>query len=304
MRQPVRKTGPYGIGSMVHVVHVADDIHRLNRWYEDVFGGVVFVGTDQPGHMASEKRSACLVLVSDYCIETMSPDLPLDLSTPIARFFERSGPRFHSLAWATDDVDGLRSHLDANEVPCQLTDTGTYRFFFTSPRLTNGLMAEFISGEMPNDPRTRDDWSSMRKTWVRHPLGIIGLSHVTIGADDLADAEARWQRLWAPVAIGKEPDDALDAECSWQRLGDLVVQLAQPRSPGSPLATHVDRFGSSIYAVTFAVQDLASVEAHLDRHGIRTSRLSEDTLRADPADCFGAVYNFTTRVVGGDRTWG
>jgi len=45
------KTGPYGIGTMIHSVHITDDVPALKDFYEEVFGGLVY--------MASMSRTTC-----------------------------------------------------------------------------------------------------------------------------------------------------------------------------------------------------------------------------------------------------
>jgi hypothetical protein len=34
------KTGKFGLGTMIHSVHMTDDVAQLNRFYEEVFGGL------------------------------------------------------------------------------------------------------------------------------------------------------------------------------------------------------------------------------------------------------------------------
>jgi len=73
-----------------------------------------------------------------------------------------------------------------------------------------------------------------------------------------------------------------------------VIELAEPSGPG-PLADHVARFGSMIFAVTFSVRDLAAVAGHLAAKGITTDAVASDVLVADPSACHGARYQFTTK---------
>jgi hypothetical protein len=67
--------------------------------------------------------------------------------------------------------------------------------------------------------------------------------------------------------------------------------------PDSPLGEHVARWGNMIYGITFSVRDLDSAEAWLDKKNIRTTRPRDGLLAANPDDCFGAPYFFTTDAV-------
>jgi len=56
MKKTPRKTGDYGIGIMIHSVHMTDDVPALNRFYEEVFGGLMYMGVDEPNYLPVEDR--------------------------------------------------------------------------------------------------------------------------------------------------------------------------------------------------------------------------------------------------------
>ena len=58
------KTGTFGLGTMIHSVHMTDDVPQLNKFYEEVFGGLLFMGVDEPGYLPVEDRYAGLVVIS------------------------------------------------------------------------------------------------------------------------------------------------------------------------------------------------------------------------------------------------
>jgi len=113
VQKRVTKTGDHGFGLMIHAVHMGEDVPRLNEWYEDVFGGVVFMGVDEPTYLPIEKRYASLLLVSDLCVETMAPAQPVDASTPVGRFFNKFGHHLHSVGFKLDDFTGFGDRLIA-----------------------------------------------------------------------------------------------------------------------------------------------------------------------------------------------
>ena len=92
------KTGKLGLGTMIHSVHMTDDVAQLNRFYEEVFGGLLFMGIDEPNYLPVEDRYAGLVLISDLCIETMAPKTPADPTKPVGKFYTKfEGARFEIL---------------------------------------------------------------------------------------------------------------------------------------------------------------------------------------------------------------
>src|SRR4029078_8987412 len=119
-RHQPSKTGPFGIGALIHVIHVSADIRELNAWYEDVFGGLVFLGLDEPTYLAEEKRWASLLMISDYCVETVAPEIPADEQTGFGRFYARRGSRLHSIGYVSEDVSALAEELNASGVRCGL----------------------------------------------------------------------------------------------------------------------------------------------------------------------------------------
>ena len=107
MQKVVRKTGDYGIGIMIHSVHMTDDVPTLNKFYEEVFGGLMFMGVDEPNFLPVEDRWAGLIQISDFCVETMAPNLPADPTKPVGKFYSKFGKHLHSVGYKVDDLVGL-----------------------------------------------------------------------------------------------------------------------------------------------------------------------------------------------------
>jgi hypothetical protein len=189
MKKTVRTTGDYGIGIMIHSVHMTDDVPALNRFYEEVFGGLMYMGVDEPSFLPVEDRWAGLLLVSDLCIETMAPNMPADPTRPVGKFYTKFGRHLHSVGYKVDDLVGLGNHLIEQGVYIGPPGGGkldhiepSMTYFYPSPRDMYGLMAELCKVDMRDDPRLLDTWSSQVKMWeIGHPLGIRGLAYVTLG---------------------------------------------------------------------------------------------------------------------------
>jgi hypothetical protein len=308
MERQRRKTGKYGLGTMIHSVHMTSDVARLNRFYEEVFGGLMYMGIDEPSYSPVEDRWAGLLVISDLCIETMAPGLPADPTKPVGKFYTKFGQHLHSVGYKVDDLVGLGNDLIGKGVYIGAPGGGKIEkmeektvYFYPSPRDTSGLMVELCAVEMRNDPRLAANWSSQVKQWeLGHPLGIKRLGWITLGVKDLDSALARYVELFDAERLHSGTDDAEGARFEIVHLGDSLLRLAQPLEPTTPLGTHVAKWGNMIYGITLVVRDLGAVEDWLSSKSVRTSRLTGDVVAADPADTFGAPYFFTTTTFPGD----
>ena len=301
MEKQVNKTGDYGVGIMIHSVHMTDDVPTLNKFYEEVFGGLMFMGVDEPNYLPVEDRWAGLVQISDLCIETMAPKLPADPTKPVGKFFSKFGKHLHSVGYKVDDLVGLGNNLIKEGVYIGAPGGGKLEqldpqtiYFYPSPRDMQGLMVELCKVDMPNDPRLLDTWSSQVKMWEQiHPLGIKRLAYVTLGVKDLESAVETYVQKIGAIPVSEGVDDGGRFRYSLVQLGDCLLQLAQPLDDNSPLGEHVARWGNMIYGITFKVNDLDCAEQWLNQKGIKTSRPRAGVVAADPDDCHGAPYFFT-----------
>ncbi|AKK25479.1 hypothetical protein [Mycobacterium sp. EPa45] len=293
MRHQPSKTGPFGIGALIHVIHVSADIRELNAWYEDVFGGLVFLGLDEPTYLAEEKRWASLLMISDYCVETVAPEIPVDDRTAFGRFYGRYGERLHSIGFVSDDVVALAEDLTDRGIRCGLQQANDRTWFFPRPRDIGGLIIEFIDDLVAEDPRLREEWSSLQRLWAAHPLGIEGLAYVTVGTRSRLATQEIFTGLWSAQLFGETSDSTPGAKSSWLSVGDIVVELAEPSDSTADVADYVAASDNAVYSVTFRVKDLDSVQAYLASKSIKTERIG-DLVRTAPEDCHGARYQFTT----------
>jgi hypothetical protein len=308
VQKQVPKTGDFGIGLMIHAVHMTDDVRRLNRFYEEVFGGVTYMGVEEPNYLPAEDRWASLVMISDLCVETMAPNMPVDPVKPVGKFYSKFGEHLHSVGYLVDDLVGLGNRLTEKGVYIGKPGGGPFTaldsaaaYFYPSPRDTFGLMVELCGTSIPGDPREFDSWSSMRKFWeLSHPLGIKRLLYITLGVRDIESALKAYVDLLQAIPIAEGIDDGGQYKFAIVQLGDCLLQIGEPLDEESPLGRHVARWGNMIYSFTFRVNDLDSAQAWLNSRGVRTSRPRVGLLAADPADTFNAPYFFTTDVVDND----
>jgi hypothetical protein len=308
VQKQVKKTGDYGIGLMIHSVHMTDDVPALNKFYEEVFGGLMYMGVDEPNYLPPEDRWAGLIMISDLCIETMAPNLPANVTKPVGKFYDKFGQHLHSVGYLVDDLDGLAERLiergvyigrpGGGRIDKLEPETG---YFYPSPRDTAGLMVELCRVHMPSDPRELDTWSSQQKMWENgHPLGIKRFLYCTLGVKDLESAVKTYVDIMQAVPVAEGIDDGGHYKYATLQLGDCLLQLAEPLDNDSLLGQHVEQWGNMIYSLTFRVKDLDEAEKWLNSKNVRTSRPRPGLLAANPEDTFSAPYFFTTDVVEND----
>jgi Glyoxalase/Bleomycin resistance protein/Dioxygenase superfamily len=307
VKKQVRETGDHGIGQMVHVVHMSDDAQQLREFYEDVFGGFVYMGVDEPNYLPWEDRYATLLMIGDLCIETMAPKLPANPALPVGKFYTKFGRHLHSVGYKVEDLPGLAQRLLDRGVHIGKPGGGKLEkpdpetmYFFPSPRDTAGLMVELSKHDMPNDPRDLETWSSLARGWRTHPLTIQRFQYVTLGVKDLAAAVRTYIDVMQAVQIETGTDEDLQASYATLQLGDCLLQVAQPLSADSDLGRHVAKWGNMIYSLRFAVSDLQSAQSWLNKHDVRTTVIRDGLLVTDPDDCFGAPIFFSTEPIAGD----
>jgi catechol 2,3-dioxygenase-like lactoylglutathione lyase family enzyme len=294
------------IQGFFHLIHIVDDEDEVDAWYDRVFAIDRFA---PKGWMELEKRWASLGWIGDCMIEVLEPSKePDDQHMPLSRFRNRFGQHFHSLAWYADDIKGLfddiRSHgyriakPGGGMFPDGDIDPGPT--IFTHPKDTYGQL-EFVLAR-DGERRTADGRAI---TWWsdEHPLGIERVSHFTTIVSDLDGADEVYVD-----AIGGKPIHSTttpEVDSHFVFIGtETVVELAKPLTTGSRIARDQAVNGDLPHACTFTVVDLERAERHIEACGIRIADRAGTTFTLDPADCYNAVYAFTSESVPGDpRVW-
>lgn len=277
------------------IIHVTDDLGRARSLYGGAFGGESYY----EGYSPYEKRDASIYAIADFTIEPMAPsDEPGALDLPVGRFLKRFGPRFQSVAVCVSGVIELAEHLQANGVRVvgpggmAIADVPTDgpQAIYSHPRQSHFLI-EFVDfdgegGLMPGNPRRDGEWDSGR--WQReHPLGIVGLSHVTALVHDVETALQFFTGVLATPVVADVAERGTERTARI-RLGDeLVVELLQPLDPASPDALSLAVDGEGLGALVLDVDDVDAAADHLTARGIAAARVG-DELRLDRASTAGA----------------
>jgi catechol 2,3-dioxygenase-like lactoylglutathione lyase family enzyme len=284
------------IRQLFHVIHITDDVGRLDQWYLDVFGARRWM----PLHYSDiEMRDASIVLVGDVPIEPMATVARDGAErTPVGRFSAKIGPHLHSMAWYVEGADELHRSMVAQGVRVvadggrPVGAEGTSGALYTHPRDTAAQL-EFFPGPRQGDPRMEPGWDA--SWWATdHPLGLTGLSHLTVVVGDLARATAFYTDGLGGRLVAEGESDLTGTKDAFVAVGDdTVLALSTPGSADSLAGRDHARHGDILHSLTFRVTDLDRAAAHLRHHGIGVAARDDTTLIADPADTHGAVLGFT-----------
>jgi catechol 2,3-dioxygenase-like lactoylglutathione lyase family enzyme len=247
-----------------------------------------------------EMRDASIVVVGHVPLEPMATvDRPGAERTPVGRFRAKIGPHLHSVAWYVDGPEELhRSMVDqgvrvVSDGGLPVGAPGTSGALYTHPRDTSTQL-EFFAGPRLGDPRIEPGWDA---SWwaTSHPLGITGLSHVTVVVGDLGRATAFYTDGLGGRLVAERESELTGTKDAFVAIGtDTVVALSTPTTADSLAGRDHARHGDILHSLTFRVADLDRAEAHLGAHGVGSAARDDTTLIADPTATYGAVLGFTT----------
>jgi catechol 2,3-dioxygenase-like lactoylglutathione lyase family enzyme len=294
-----------------HVTQVAPDRALVEDGYRRLFGQPILDG----GFPVADRRTM-FTLAGDLWLEAVTPETQ---RSGIRKFSDRVGSHFHSVAWYVSDIDGLAATLREQGVryfdaegntldtiplhgPIPLPDGYELGYppgwwsavLFTHPRDTNGLI-EFCESMSDHPLPPRPGPATGRSA---DPLGIVGLSHLTLAVRSLQQAVDLWVGTLGGELVKICANDNVGTRSAYVRIGEgegTMLEFAEPVGAG-PVATDLDRCGGDVlHAVTFRVADLEKVKMHLDVNRFSTTSESEDLVVVDPGAIGGGPFGFTTR---------
>lgn len=297
-----------------HIIHMTDDLPKLDAWYDDVFSVVRWMDNQYADVL---KRWGSLVQIGDLCIEPMAPSFEVTGwdNVAIGRFWNRFGKRWHSIAWymdSPDDYGVLYEHLVDQDIRIyggagDKAADAPKGAMFTHPRDTFTQL-EFMARPGPDspmkDPRFQGGWSN--KPWAEHPLGLLKSAYTTLTVADVDAARDVYVNLFDGTVLHEGEMPLTKTKSAFVAIGtDLIVELAQPLDDTSPIGDDFARLGQSLYSVTLRVRDLAVAEMHLKEKGFAFTQQDEHNLISDPDTSQGVVFGFTTWDVPNDPrpTW-
>jgi hypothetical protein len=276
---------------LYHLFYTCPDLHGAEAWWSDVMGASLYQSLP---YLESERRSASFLRFAGTTIEPASAsDIKAGESpSPVQRFAQRFGYRWHSIAWFTSDLPDVYSRL--LEYGVRMFQTGGGQFssdataLFTHPKDTfMGL--EFAVGGPDGYGGSRQSLENVDR---HNLLGIGRLAGITVLPRDVTAAE----RLFTDVLGGKSLERRSDAwyglESTLVAVGDYtVLELGAPTRTSSALGDDaVSR--DVVHAVAYEVESISSLRGELIRRGVPIIAENLDQLVIAPAGARDARIRF------------
>ena len=280
------------------------DRPACDAFFRDVFGAVPvyeILMTPEAEKMGLD-REETLMLIGDAMVIPIAPaGKAVQEGHPMGDMLRRSAApmRWLGLALKAHDLAGADAWF-AERGFKRHYDPGMEAHYFLVPRgQALGMRLEIVKQEMPNEPRTRGDWSIA--PWRdAHPLGIEGLQAVGISTPTLDEARALFcERLELP-ALGERTmaiNGWCKARCAAFHLGDTVIEALEGQGgegEGSdcPVSAHA-RDVKGIYHLVFKVKNAASAVSFLRSKGLTLIGNTAERFAIHPDECHGRLIWFT-----------
>ncbi len=291
----------FKIGKLFHLTHVVNDLDAVDKWYDDVFSCKRFY----KGYEKLAGRDASLLVIGEVLMEPMTPAKRENLrNLSVKKFHDRFGQHFHSIAWYVDDVEDISTRLDQanlrlfNIVGTQVKPPHKMAAIWTHPKETPGQLEFALPGDFTKDPRFEPAWSN--ELWCKHPLGILGASHIGVVVRELPAAK----RLYCEVLGGTlmhEEEIQGRKKSAFVAIGeDSVVELIQPHSPSSLEGRDLERNGEGVHSLIFKTSDLGKARDFLKAKHHQPEPDGADSIVLGPDQAFGMVFGFTQRTLPND----
>ncbi|MCT2398308.1 glyoxalase [Novosphingobium mangrovi (ex Huang et al. 2023)] len=295
---------------LVHVSWaIADNADRpaCDVFFQDVFGAepvYEILVTPETEKMGLD-REETLMMIGDTMVIPIAPaGRGAQEGAPTGDMLRRSAApmRWLGLALKVRDLAEADAWFAARGFKRHY-DPGMEAHYFLVPRgQAMGVRLEIVKQDMPNEPRTRPDWSIAR--WRdSHPLGIEGLQAVGVSAPSLAEARELFGGKLEWPEIGSR-DTATDgwcgATCAAFAMGDTVLEAlvgngdagGAAMSGKCPVSAHA-RDVKGIYHLVFKVKDAASAVSYLRGKGLTVIGNSADRFAIHPEQAHGRLIWFT-----------
>jgi catechol 2,3-dioxygenase-like lactoylglutathione lyase family enzyme len=296
----------FRIGKLFHLTPLVDSYADAEFFLSSVFAPVVMMRN----YSAHWHRHGGIYIIAETSIEPMQPLPPPsgERGTSWYRYMAQHGPHVHNLAFYVDDVDALARRLA--DAGVRITDGGAPGpggTVFAHPKDT-APMLEFSqldseSGFASADPRFAEHYESFRaEFWAtRHRLGLQRLSHVTVVVHDVDDVAGFYTDVLDATELPAQPSTVGDASARFVLVGeDTIVELAQPRDPGSVIGSELATVGQCVTHATFTVRDIGRAREYLELLATPIDTTDDHEVVLDSKRTWNLEYRFTDRVLAGD----
>jgi hypothetical protein len=288
---------------LAHVTwSMTDNANRAacDQFFIDVFGAETvyeMLVTPETEHMGFDREERLMVIGDTMLIPIAPAGAGASPDSPLGNMLRRCAGvgRWLGVSLRVADLSEADAWFRARGFQLHYDPGMEAHYFLINRRQALGMRIEVMVGELPNDPRLRDDWNPQR--WVTdHPLGIEGLQAIGISASDLASARALFADRLEMPELGERYLVQENADCTAFWMGDTAIEAMVPRDPSSPLAAHL-RDIQGIRSLTFKVCDAAAAAGWLEQRGLELIGDVADRFAIVPEQAQGRLIWFTGHPV-------
>jgi hypothetical protein len=311
------------VTGMFHPSHHVPDLVTAELFYADVFGRPSRMMYDVfPVNTLGRKRG----YPRDYCTFTPISDVLMDTIDP--KRYKLDGeqlyatveqPHLSSFGWYVEEISDLYSELTGRGIRCvdqygnvalgqeAPVSASSDRVLFWSVPEDTGLRYEFFPADqaLPGDLRPEPGWT-IPPVSSDDPLGIERCSHHTILTDRPERALGLVVDVLGGHVIFEAENTLLETRSTYVSLADSVLEYAVPVREGSVAMAQMKGGATpdTYHSITWKVQDLEAVAAHLHTQGVETLVRTDSLIVVDPTTGLGVPWGFTTELVSEDPRGG
>lgn len=310
----------YKIVKLYHPSHRVPSLEDADEFFRRIFG----IPSVWRSSLFSKPDLNYPTYPTDYCIFTSIADVFFDCIDPQKylidgeqRYATVDEPHLNGLGWGVEGIDEIYAKVQSMGVKC--TDQANRpsdpkdcpvasfkpsKLFYTVAS-TSGLRYEFYPVESIGiyDHRKDPNWD-LKPHLGKGALKVQFCSHHTI----LTENKDRAKELYVDILGGKVihagRNTLLGTDSLYVQLADAVYEFATPIDDSTYAARDYQERGhpqEDVYhALTWKVQDLSLVMAHLKANGVRIAAENDQTIIIDAMDGLGIPWGFTTSILPND----
>lgn len=266
-----------------HINHIVADYDEALSHYCDLFGGQFLMKIG-----ANPFTDGCLIDVGGEIIEILAPKV---LDKAEGKQLTKYGPHYQGIEFWVPSTADAREAVTARGIRLMINRDDD---FFTMAADTQGVVLQIFDGNWHRDPPPENYSNAKRPaSWWRdeHPIGIVGLAHMSFATRDLETARAFWLDLTGGRVTYRAPRPNATATSIGLDIG-IPVELLAPTGDGT-LSAYLDRYGPRIRATTFRVRDLDQTATYFKSRGIELIAGDVDgSLMIPPEENLMVVFQF------------
>jgi len=241
-----------------HLNHLNTDEAATRMHYEDLLGAQYLMDI-RPNPLTA----GYLLDLAGEIIEALIPKV---MDRAEGKQLAKLGPHYSSIELLVPDLDDAKEMIKGRGIRLLLEGGGD---FLTMPADTEGILLQVFDGDWHADPPPPRFVAPKRPMeWWRdqHPIGYLGLRHVTFMTDDIGSSRDFWLELCGGHEVYREARPDANAEAIGLDIG-IPVELLTPVGDG-PAMAFFEKFGKKIRSITFNVAELGRTKEYFSSRGI------------------------------------